>query len=155
MMAIQKLEDDRCWLWLAASFQTTFCRKGRLKTGLELARFIVVQCWILKPVQIAAHFKVFRSLLISRQEFAMCIKNGSTFPDLSQLRRARSLYLVTQSTIWDSLWQWNLHQSEKVNELLPNLSWDDLAKFKALFSSVLTWIRQNNISSSSPSLQQN
>ena len=97
MMAIQKLEDDRCWVWLAAPFQTTFCRKGRLKTGLELARFIVVQCWILKPVQITAHFKVFRSLLISRQAFAMCIVNGSIFPDLSQLRRARSLFLVMQS----------------------------------------------------------
>lgn len=96
-MAIQKLEDDRCWVWLAAPFTTTFCGKGRLKTGLELARFTVVRCWILKPVQITAHFKVFRSLLVSRQAFAMCLVNGSIFPALSQLRRARRLLLVVQS----------------------------------------------------------
>lgn len=115
----------------------------------------MVQCWILKPVQITAHFKVFRSLLISRQAFTMCIVNGSIFPDLSQLRKARSLFLVTQSIMWASLWQGNLCQSKKVRQLLPNLSWHDLVKFKALFSSVLTWIRQNNVVFSSSSLQQN
>lgn len=40
-------------------------------------------------------FKVFRSLLISRQAFTMCILNGSIFPDLCQLRGARSLFLVS------------------------------------------------------------
>lgn len=153
-MVIQKLEDDRCWFWLASSLQRTFCRKGRLRTGLELAGFLTVRCWILKPVQVTAHFNVFRSLLISRQVFTRCTVNGSIFPDLCQLRRARSLFLVMQSVMRDSLG--SLRTSTKVRRW-----WNFYRTFHdiilwnfRLFSSAFTCIRQNNISSSS-SLQQN
>lgn len=120
MMAIQKLEDDRCWVWLATPFRTTFYRKQRLKPGLELAWLTAVWCWVLKPVQITAHFKVFRSLLISRQVFTMCIVNGSILSDPSQLRRARSPSPVMQAVLQASPGQgtsvktrrwWNFYQT--------------------------------------------